>query len=89
MFLCSDFESKIDGFFSLLFFQFFLRLFIFINNKRNNELISPINAPYNHIKDLPPVLIITDENDVLRDDGEAFAHKLMKASVDVTAVRYL
>ena len=38
---------------------------------------------------MPTTLLITDENDVLRDEGEAHAHKLMKAGVDVTAMRYL
>ena len=33
--------------------------------------------------------MITDGNDVLRDEGEAYAHKLMQAGVTVTAVRYL
>ena len=34
-------------------------------------------------------MIITDENDVLRDEGEAYAAKLARAGVSVTAVRYL
>lgn len=34
-------------------------------------------------------MIITDENDVLRDQGEAYAHKLMVAGVEVVATRYL
>ena len=32
--------------------------------------------------------MITDEADVLRDEGEAYARKLRQAGVDVTAVRY-
>jgi len=34
-------------------------------------------------------LIIVDENDVLRDEGEAYARKLIAAGVEVTALRAL
>jgi acetyl esterase len=56
---------------------------------RKNPLVAPLNATLDQLKDLPPALVITDENDVLRDEGEAYAHKLMSAGVDVTATRYL
>jgi acetyl esterase len=57
--------------------------------ERKNPLVTPLNATLDQLKDLPPALVITDENDVVRDEGEAYAHKLMNAGVEVTATRYL
>lgn len=57
-------------------------------SNRKNPLVAPLNATIDQLKDLPPTLIITDENDVLRDEGEAYAKKLIEAGVQVTAVRY-
>ena len=56
---------------------------------RKEPFASPLQASIDQLKDLPSALIIVDENDVLRDEGEAYAHKLMQADVDVTAVRYM
>ncbi|MFL5815895.1 MAG: alpha/beta hydrolase [Bdellovibrionia bacterium] len=54
---------------------------------RQNPLASPMRASSELLRDLPKTLLITDENDVLRDEGEAYAHKLMNADVEVTALR--
>lgn len=54
---------------------------------RENKYVSPLHATLDELKGLPPTLIITDENDVLRDEGEAFARKLDDAGVDVINAR--
>lgn len=58
------------------------------NTNRKEPTVSPLQASVEQLKGLPPALIINGEFDVLRDEGEAYAHKLIEAGVPVTGVRY-
>ncbi|BBZ33666.1 hypothetical protein MCNF_22710 [Mycolicibacterium confluentis] len=55
--------------------------------QRTQKYAAPLQASIDELEGLPPTLVITDEADVLRDEGEQFANKLREAGNDVTSVR--
>ena len=55
---------------------------------RRQITAAPLNASIDQLTGLPDTLIIVAENDVLRDEGESYARKLVRAGVRVTSTRY-
>jgi acetyl esterase/lipase len=55
---------------------------------RRDGTVSPLRATLDELTGLPPALVIVDENDVLRDQGEAYAGRLRDAGVPTASVRF-
>jgi len=55
---------------------------------RKQPTATPLNASLDELAGLPEALVVVDENDVLRDEGEAYARRLSDAGVRVTSTRY-
>ena len=58
------------------------------HKQRREIYASPLQATAEQLKGLPSTLIQVAGNDVLREEGLAYARKLDGAGVDVTVVRY-
>ncbi|MEV0195938.1 alpha/beta hydrolase [Nonomuraea sp. NPDC050691] len=57
-------------------------------DRRGEITVSPLRASLDDLAGLPEAFVIVDENDVLRDEGEAYARKLLAAGVRTTSLRY-
>ena len=67
--------------------EYFWNCYLPDKDKRNGIYISPLKAEIEYLKGVAPALVLTAENDVLRDEGEAYARKLIEAGVDTGCVR--
>jgi acetyl esterase/lipase len=56
--------------------------------RRSEITASPLRASLDQLAGLPEAFVIVDENDVLRDEGEAYARRLTEAGVRTTSVRF-
>ncbi len=81
-------EFASGRFLSRQFMKYGWDLYATDEKTRDNPYVSPLRASQAELTGLPPALVITAENDPLRDEGEAYARKLTQAGVEVTAVRY-
>ena len=69
--------------------EWFWNAYIQDKEQIKNYYAQPLIAPNDVLNGLPKTLIITAENDVLRNEGEDFADKLNNANVDVACVRII
>ena len=77
-----------DHFLSRDMMKWFWNAYTTDAQQRREIYASPLQATPAQLKGLPPALVITAENDVLRDEGEAYARKLDAAGVPVVSTRY-
>jgi len=68
--------------------QWFWDQYLPDHSMRKDPTASPLMASTEQLSGLPKALIITAENDVLRDEGEAYGRKLMEAGVETVTARY-
>jgi acetyl esterase/lipase len=54
---------------------------------RSEITTSPLRARLGDLMGLPPAIVISDENDVLKDEAEAYARCLIEAGAPTTTVR--
>ena len=81
-------ETRRQRFLARAFMKYGWDLYAPDAKTRDNPYVSPLRASLDQLKGLPPALVVTAENDPLRDEGEAYARKLKEAGVSVAAARY-
>lgn len=69
--------------------QFFWDQYCPEKDDRKNILVSPLRATKEDLEGLPPAYIVSAEADVIRDEAEDYARKLLHAKVPVYASRVM
>jgi acetyl esterase/lipase len=69
--------------------QWFWDQYLPDHRKRKEPYASPLRASPEQLTGLPRALVITAENDVLRDEGEEYGRKLIQAGVKAVVTRYI
>jgi acetyl esterase/lipase len=69
--------------------KYFLDAYAPNKEDRKKPMVSPLAATTDQLRGLPPALIIVDENDILRDEGEEYGRKLLQAGVKTTVIRVI
>jgi acetyl esterase len=91
----TDFETesyrrfRSGRFLARAFMEFGWNIYAPDEKSRRNPYAVPMRASIDQLRGLPPALVITAENDPLRDEGEAYARKLKEAGVEVISSRYM
>ncbi len=68
--------------------EWFWKTYLPNQDLRVESTVSPLRARLDELEGLPPALVTVDENDILRDQGEAYAAKLRDADVPTACVRF-
>lgn len=90
----ADFETESyrqfgrDRFLSEPLMRWMYDMYIADPAKRTDIHASPLRASAEQLQGLPPALVQVAENDILRDEGEAYGRKLDEAGVEAATVRY-
>jgi acetyl esterase len=85
----ASYETYAEGFWLLTKTMAWLwEQYLPTGTNRQETTVAPLHASLDELRGLPPALVVVSENDILRDEGEAYARKLMRADVETACIRY-